>query len=125
MPPNNNVMGGFTVSKKDASGNAKEVTVVKEAAVKGIAPGDGSPAPKQSSVMLQAGDWAHLREYRGVLQSLDGVIYAEDARVPSSEEATHLIQLMARPAERGPQGGKETRRSSEGSRWRPRRRTCR
>ena len=92
-------MGGFTVSRKDASGNAKEVTVVKGADAKGIAPADGSPAPKQSSIMLQAEDWAHLREYRNVLQSLDGVIYKEDARVPSSEEAKHLIRLMARTAD--------------------------
>ena len=49
--------------------------------------------------MLQAEDWAHLREYRNVLQSLDGVIYKEDARVPSSEEAKHLIRLMARTAD--------------------------
>ena len=68
-------MGGFAVSRKDVSGKAKEVTVVKGADVKGIAPADGSPAPKQSSVMLQAEDWAHLRQYRDVLQSLDGAIY--------------------------------------------------
>ena len=48
-------MGGFTVSRKDASGNANEATVVKGADVKRIAPADayGPPAPKQSSVMLQ------------------------------------------------------------------------
>ena len=42
--------------------------------------------------MLEAEDWAHLREYHSVLQSLGGVIYKEYAGVPSSEEAKHLIR---------------------------------
>ena len=51
--------------------------------------------------MLEAEDWAHLREYmyRNVLQSLGGVIYKEDTRVPSSDEARHLMRLMTRTAD--------------------------
>ena len=97
-------MGAFAIPRKNASGNAKVVTVVKGADVKGIASADGSRMGRQrKSKVLEAEDWAHLRECacRGVPQSHAGAIYKDDAKVPvvSSEEAKHPIRLMARTAD--------------------------